>query len=86
MRAAAFRRLCVETAKPVKISNRDAQPPSGGCVLKRDVLGQPSIGEVQPPSGGCVLKLNSSQNSLSYCSQPPSGGCVLKRLHGFLQF
>ena len=32
------------------------QPPSGGCVLKLDLLGE-GFGEVgQPPSGGCVLK------------------------------
>ena len=33
------------------------QPPSGGCVLKQDVLQQHGINSPQPPSGGCVLKL-----------------------------
>ena len=35
-----------------------AQPPSGGCVLKR-ALNEANIEKmVQPPSGGCVLKLD----------------------------
>ena len=56
--AAAFGRLCVETANSFFLTFCCClQPPSGGCVLKhfKDVaLG----GElVQPPSGGCVFKL-----------------------------
>ena len=48
-------------------------------MLKRDVLGQPTIGEVtQPPSGGCVLKHMISALIKSLRNQPPSGGCVLK--------
>ena len=34
------------------------QPPSGGCVLKRLVLGDCPPFIIQPPSGGCVLKPN----------------------------
>ena len=35
---AAFGRLCVETASARFISARISQPPSGGCVLKRQVF------------------------------------------------
>ena len=31
---AAFGRLCVETISPISINHNNAQPPSGGCVLK----------------------------------------------------
>ena len=34
----------------------DAQPPSGGCVLKRSLQALNDISTRQPPSGGCVLK------------------------------
>ena len=54
---AAFRRLCVETTKP--ISSYEIlydQPPSGGCVLKHRVMHWVSRICFQPPSGGCVLK------------------------------
>ena len=75
---AAFRRLCVETAFPTRLSMLGRQPPSGGCVLKRyasDTLG----GQIdQPPSGGCVLKLNRDFAVVADVGQPPSGGCVLK--------
>ena len=38
---AAFRRLCVETIDSIEHpQSYDAQPPSGGCVLKRQVLEQ----------------------------------------------
>ena len=33
------------------------QPPSGGCVLKQEMLEQQYLEREQPPSGGCVLKL-----------------------------
>ena len=32
------------------------QPPSGGCVLKRDIGWDDTKIVDQPPSGGCVLK------------------------------
>ena len=32
------------------------QPPSGGCVLKPDILTDIGKAINQPPSGGCVLK------------------------------
>ena len=36
---AAFRRLCVETASPsMRRAAQNSQPPSGGCVLKLDVV------------------------------------------------
>ena len=54
--AAAFRRLCVETDYSGSPAGSMAQPPSGGCVLKR-VKQCLAVGYgEQPPSGGCVLK------------------------------
>ena len=35
---------------------REAQPPSGGCVLKQLDAAATSEAVAQPPSGGCVLK------------------------------
>ena len=35
---------------------REAQPPSGGCVLKPRLLMLNGSCVIQPPSGGCVLK------------------------------
>ena len=32
------------------------QPPSGGCVLKLNLLTFDADKRTQPPSGGCVLK------------------------------
>ena len=57
------------------------QPPSGGCVLKRDVKHpKGSKGNHQPPSGGCVLKQFLWQVDYQAMQfQPPSGGCVLKQ-------
>ena len=56
-----------------------AQPPSGGCVLKRQSFPTATSYLPQPPSGGCVLKLAQSLRipPCLFC-QPPSGGCVLK--------
>ena len=76
---AAFRRLCVETLhreRPYK----DTQPPSGGCVLKRDCLALNPDEAHQPPSGGCVLKLDLLSLHANQRAQPPSGGCVLKQI------
>ena len=53
---AAFRRLCVETIFCAGAENEKIQPPSGGCVLKRDSLPVRADGATQPPSGGWVLK------------------------------
>ena len=56
-RPAAFRRLCVETARWFGYTARiPAQPPSGGCVLKLCWLCLLLYMLNQPPSGGCVLK------------------------------
>ena len=34
-----------------------SQPPSGGCVLKPEVINDETVAAYnQPPSGGCVLK------------------------------
>ena len=35
---------------------REAQPPSGGCVLKQYNIRLLCGEQAQPPSGGCVLK------------------------------
>ena len=62
-KAAAFRRLCVETLGVINLSFFGKQPPSGGCVLK---LPKPleTVGPtLQPPSGGCVLKLQHCKNT-----------------------
>ena len=61
------------------------QPPSGGCVLKRDVWCELRKGGFQPPSGGCVLKLLRYACIAGINNQPPSGGCVLKHVLTFLQ-
>ena len=54
---AAFKRLCVETSlKSTRADARDFQPPSGGCVLKRQTKKNYWSHWIQPPSGGCVLK------------------------------
>ena len=57
----------------------DSQPPSGGCVLKRQFADGALIGGSQPPSGGCVLKPINDEGEIDIKdTQPPSGGCVLK--------
>ena len=56
-KAAAFGRLCVETATMIAgIRTQIMQPPSGGCVLKPSKGGFIYTFFKQPPSGGCVLK------------------------------
>ena len=59
---------------------RRAQPPSGGCVLKRPAADRAYFALFQPPSGGCVLKLCRPVYFHYERIQPPSGGCVLKRV------
>ena len=53
------------------------QPPSGGCVLKRDAPLIKLNVDVQPPSGGCVLKPLSDW-SVALLSEPAAFGrlCV----------
>ena len=53
---AAFRRLCVETSVLPCSAASTTQPPSGGCVLKHDLISRATSTLPQPPSGGCVLK------------------------------
>ena len=57
---------------------REAQPPSGGCVLKLKIQSIHHHLLYQPPSGGCVLKQSLSSDQQAAVLQPPSGGCVLK--------
>ncbi len=78
--AAAFGRLCVETALVATKPFCALQPPSGGCVLKQSEFYEKVAKELQPPSGGCVLKLADCAVRYGWGKQPPSGGCVLKQL------
>ena len=40
------------------------QPPSGGCVLKPQIVGCVQSAKSQPPSGGCVLKQKDNHISI----------------------
>ena len=75
---AAFGRLCVETDLLAQFAFIIDQPPSGGCVLKREKQRLLSNLTRQPPSGGCVLKHTDAIKNNLIPAQPPSGGCVLK--------
>ena len=60
-----------------------SQPPSGGCVLKLEALGNVQLGQ-QPAAFGrlCVETIWSLAEMVrpsAVSPQPPSGGCVLKR-------
>ena len=57
---------------------KPGQPPSGGCVLKRQLFRADDCNAPQPPSGGFVLKRRVSKKIKTTHHQPPSGGCVLK--------
>ena len=78
--AAAFGRLCVETA------NRDCcflfvlQPPSGGCVLKRLQKTRYNASGLQPPSGGCVLKPYQYRAHGNRFTPATFGGYTLKQI------
>ena len=80
MLAAAFGRLCVETRISRDNIAIGAQPPSGGCVLKRGLC--LCIGTAASAAFGrlCVETVWLSME-FSPRSQPPSGGCVLKQNH-----
>ena len=54
--AATFGWLCVETLRSAWLSETCSQPPSGGCVLKQELIAKAQALNTQPPSGGCVLK------------------------------
>ena len=54
--AATFGWLCVETRAQEWSNSSNAQPPSGGCVLKQARHNHYRESQPQPPSGGCVLK------------------------------
>ncbi len=62
--AAAFGRLCVETGSSPGSVTVSAQPPSGGCVLKRYRSRTKGASSLQPPSGGCVLKPDSVKTAI----------------------
>ena len=59
-------------------SEKENQPPSGGCVLKLFKEAFQEGHHRQPPSGGCVLKRDCAKCYAARAPQPPSGGCVLK--------
>ena len=67
---AAFRRLCVETARLEAKNKPKNQPPLGGCVLKPSYLSWRYPLNDQPPLGGCVLKRWNLDNIPRY--QPPA--------------
>ena len=57
---------------------REAQPPSGGCVLKRPRQSKQAY-QVSAAFGRlCVETGLRNQNMQPHFRQPPSGGCVLK--------
>ena len=76
--AAAFGRLCVETAIRAVCRRLRLQPPSGGCVLKQSgfclrcgLLSSAAFGRL------CVETVDGIGGQ-AVSGQPPSGGCVLK--------
>ena len=85
---AAFGRLCVETRRRNhQLQPQRSQPPSGGCVLKLDLLGE-GFGEVGPAAFGrlCVETFVLMGTIGGLDDQPPSGGCVLKQLYLLKRF
>ena len=75
---AAFGRLCVETVIAFGNASETAQLPSGGWVLKPELLGVLASGCIQPPLGGWMLKRSRVRAESRRWRQPPLGGCVLK--------
>ena len=79
LRPAAFRRLCVETViSTTNASSVKSQPPSGGCVLKRNQHDQCVVSQPAAFRRLCVETPNATTSPLWDVNQPPSGGCVLK--------
>ena len=74
---AAFGRLCVETGMVRLYSSVEAQPPSGGCVLKLDLLGE-GFGEVGPAAFGRLCVETSQAARVCSISSPAAFGrlCV----------
>ena len=59
----------------------EAQPPSGGCVLKQ--IDDNKYGHDYEPAAFrrlCVETLTNETPLFGHVTQPPSGGCVLKHL------
>ena len=78
VKPAAFRRLCVETMPYAILYGHQAQPPLGGCVLKRHL--HPSTAPSLKPAAfrRLCVETCSEPSSLIAAKQPPLGGCVLK--------
>ena len=59
------------------IRRRQAQPPSGGCVLKLALVMVSGLYNFQPPSGGCVLKpINTNDVAIRVASAAFGRLCV----------
>ena len=56
-----------------------AQPPSGGCVLKRSVVNGPSLRSSAAAFRRLCVETHHPVVQIVVFLQPPSGGCVLKQ-------
>ena len=77
---AAFRRLCVETVKPICRINSASPAAFRRLCVETIRRYSTHYARHQPPLGGCVLKLSHATRCQAYRTQPPLGGCVLKLL------
>ena len=62
-----------------------AQPPSGGCVLKRVKIGRVCLVIFPAAFGRLCVETADSVFLVPFGRQPPSGGCVLKRIYYDIQ-
>ena len=71
----------MKRAEWLKNKTLGSQPPSGGCVLKRQNVDARIRDRLQPPSGGCVLK-PPDEPPVNFQTQPAAFGrlCVETRL------
>ena len=83
-KAAAFRRLCVETPASFAAWRAGLQPPSGGCVLKQTNLGHHGCRTGPAAFGRLCVETVFTVFFWGVVCQPPSGGCVLKLERYFL--
>ena len=79
---AAFRRLCVETAKRRAANSKHGPAAFRRLCVETSWVVREMIVKFQPPSGGCVLKRLRAVYCFVRLPQPPSGGCVLKPTGG----
>ena len=76
--AAAFGRLCVETAEEAERLAVQYPAAFGRLCVETAACLVARVSWQQPPSGGCVLKQVKKEQQRRQEEQPPSGGCVLK--------